>query len=91
MKKEVELTAEIVRGEKKIKKIVLVQPTVMALKGLKMMDVIQMDVDAYVTLLPRISTPTLTKADITAMNPVDFTALATEIVSFFVKADKEAE
>ena len=86
--KFVTLNTPILRGEKEITEITLLKPNVLALKGLKMMDVMQMDVDAYINLLPKITTPTLTKADIYALEPEDFTALCTETIGFFVKTEQ---
>ena len=43
--KVITLTNPLVRGENKITEITVNKPTVPALKGLKMFDVLQMDVD----------------------------------------------
>lgn len=83
--KQVTLSVPVVRGETEITEISLTKPNVAALKGLKMFDVMQLDVDAYCQLLPRITTPSLTKADILNLDTADFTALCTETVGFFVK------
>ena len=49
--KVITLTNPLVRGENKITEITVNKPTVPALKGLKMFDVLQMDVDALQVLL----------------------------------------
>ena len=53
----------IKRGEKEFTEITMLKPTVAALKGLKMFDVLQMDVDALQVLLPRVTQPMLHKND----------------------------
>ncbi|MFZ7109587.1 phage tail assembly protein [Avibacterium avium] len=85
--KQVTLIQALVRGEKEITEISVLKPNIAALKGLKMFDVMQMDVDAYCQLLPRVTSPALTKADVLNLDPIDFTALCSEIVGFFVKTE----
>ena len=80
--KMIELINPIVRGEKEFKEIIVLKPTVPALKGLKLVDVLQVDVDAMQLLLPRITQPMLHKADFVNMEVDDFTELATAAVSF---------
>lgn len=72
----------ITRGEKVIKTVTLNKPTTGALRGMKLADVLQMDVDAITRLLPRISEPALTEADVATLDPADFTSLALEVVGF---------
>lgn len=57
--KIISLTNPITRGENQITEITVNKPTVPALKGLKMFDVLQMDVDALQVLLARVTTPVL--------------------------------
>lgn len=85
--KQVTLTQALVRGEKEITEISVLKPNIAALKGLKMFDVMQMDVDAYCQLLPRVTSPALTKVEVLNLDPIDFTALCSEIVGFFVKTE----
>ncbi|PPU50061.1 phage tail protein, partial [Xanthomonas arboricola pv. corylina] len=55
-------------------------------------DVLQLDVTALATLLPRISSPTLTTADVNAMDPADLLAVGQEVQVFFLpKAQREAD
>ncbi|MGQ5277846.1 phage tail assembly protein, partial [Xanthomonas arboricola pv. corylina] len=50
------------------------------------------DVTALATLLPRISSPTLTTADVNAMDPADLLAVGQEVALFFLpKAQREAD
>lgn len=61
------------------------KPTVPALKGLKMFDVLQMDVDALQVLLARVTTLVLHKSDFVTMEVADFTELAAAAVGFLGK------
>lgn len=62
----------------------LARPTVAALKGLQLAMVQVQDVAALVRLLPRITTPALTPAQVEALDPADFAALANQVSLFFV-------
>jgi hypothetical protein len=79
-----QLDEPIKRGESEIKEVSLRRPDAGSLRGLKMIDVLQMDVSALQTLIPRISQPTLTAADVAAMCPADLLQFGTEVASFFM-------
>ena len=52
-------------------------------------DLLRLDVAALITVLPRISSPTLTAQDAQQLDLVDLTALGTEVLGFFMtKADR---
>ncbi|MGC6408479.1 phage tail assembly protein [Bisgaard Taxon 45] len=89
--KSIVLSTPIQRGDQEIKEIQVLKPTVQALKGLKMFDVVQVDVNAMEILLPRITVPKLHKADFAQMDIEDFTELATAAVNFLVKNSTETE
>ena len=88
--KVITLTNPLVRGETKITDITVNKPTVPALKGLKMFDVLQMDVDALQVLLTRVTNAVLHKSDFSTMEVADFTELAAVAVGFLGK-NSEAE
>ena len=51
----------------------------------------QVRAHVLITVLPRITTPTLTAQDVSQLDLVDLTALGGEVLGFFVsKADREA-
>ncbi|MFZ5272149.1 phage tail assembly protein [Enterobacter asburiae] len=56
-----------------------------SLRGLKLYDVMQSDVDSLMKMIPRVTEPALLEHEILTMDNVDFVALATGIVSFLVK------
>ena len=89
--KIITLSAPILRGDKQITEITVNKPTVPALKGLKMFDVLQMDVDALQVLLPRVTQPVLHKADFATMEVADFTELSAVAVSFLGKNSETEE
>ena len=89
--KVVTLSTPIKRGEKEFAYITVIKPTVAALKGLKMFDVLQMDVDALQILLPRVTQPMLHKNDFVNMDVADFTELVGAAISFLGKNSAEEE
>lgn len=89
--KIITLTNPIMRGEKQFSEITVNKPSVPALKGLKMFDVLQMDVDALQVLLPRVTQPVLHKADFATMEVADFTELSAAAVGFLGKNSETEE
>nr|WP_289883486.1 phage tail assembly protein [Xanthomonas arboricola]MDN0204411.1 phage tail assembly protein [Xanthomonas arboricola pv. corylina]MDN0217475.1 phage tail assembly protein [Xanthomonas arboricola pv. corylina] len=80
----------MVRGEQTITDLKVRKPGAGELRGLKLAELLQMDVTALATLLPRISSPTLTTADVNAMDPADLLAVGQEVALFFLpKAQRE--
>lgn len=89
--KIITLSLPIMRGDKQITDITVIKPTVPALKGLKMFDVLQMDVDSMQKLLPRVTQPVLHKADFDSMEVADFTELSAAAVGFLGKNSETEE
>lgn len=90
--KTITLKQPITRGETQITEIQVRKPNVPALKGLKLLDLMQSDVNALSTLLPRITQPMLTKADIDRLDVADFTKLTGAVFEVMgVGEDDEAE
>lgn len=87
----VTLSSGIRRGETLISTVVLRQPTAGELRGTNLLDVMQMNVDAMLKLIPRISTPTLHEPELARLDPADFTALAAKVIGFFVPKDTPTE
>ncbi|GHD59833.1 phage tail assembly protein [Jeongeupia chitinilytica] len=80
----IELDEPIKRGDQIIASITLRKPNSGALRGLNLTDVMQINVSALKTLLPRISDPTLTEADVDKLDPADLLQLGTEVAGFLV-------
>ncbi len=78
------LDTAIVRGETKIESIKLRKPKSGELRGLSMVDIAKLEVDTIHTLIPRISEPVLTEAEVQELEPSDLFAISTEIASFLL-------
>ena len=78
------LDTPIVRGEQTITEITLSKPGAGALRGTQLASLMQMDVAALITVLPRISDPTLTEQDVRQLDPADLLQLGLEVAGFLV-------
>lgn len=85
------LDSPIVRGEQTITSVQLRKPAAGELRGVALSDLLQMDVAALQTVLPRITSPALTTHDVAQLDPADLVQLAGGVVSFLLpKAAREA-
>ena len=85
----VTLSEPILRGEQKIETLNLRKPKAGELRGLSLADVITSDITALLTLIPRISEPSLTSVDVDALDPADLVEIGGAIRGFFMtKAEK---
>lgn len=83
--KTVVLDTPIQRGKNQITEVVLRKPQSGALRGTRLQAIMDMDVSAMMTVIPRISTPTLTPQEMAELDPADLTALSVEVVTFLLK------
>lgn len=87
---QVELDRPIQRAGQAIAALQLRKPTAGELRGLSLVAVLQMDVDALATLLPRISTPTIHKPEALAMDPADLLACGIVVSGFLQQKGAKA-
>ena len=85
MMKNVPLPKPITIGDKEITSIDLRKPKAGEMRGLKTMDLLQMDINAHSTLVPRIC-PEITTAVFNDLEPENLTVIQGEVVNFFVGA-----
>jgi Phage tail assembly chaperone proteins, E, or 41 or 14 len=85
----VTLDSPIKRGDTEITSVMVRKPMPGSLRGTKMSDILQGDVNALLTVLPRITEPTLLEPEIAVMDPSDFGELTGAVIGFFLtKAQK---
>lgn len=83
--KTIQLDTPIMRGKTEITEIVLRKPQSGALRGIRLQAIMDMDVNAMMTVIPRFSSPALTAQEIAEMDPADLTAMSVEVVTFLLK------
>lgn len=77
------------RGDTEIKQVELIKPTAGSLRGVRLADLCQSDVDALLTVLPRITMPSLTKTECNALDPIDLISLGGKVIGFLqTKSDE---
>jgi hypothetical protein len=82
------LDTPIKRGSDSITSIELRKPNAGELRGLNLTDLLQMDVTALQRVLPRISTPTLTEAEVSAMDVADLVQCGATVMGFLLSKGK---
>lgn len=80
----IQLDSPFQRGEQVIKEITLRKPLAGELRGTALSALVSLDVDALQRILPRISTPTLTEADIGSLDPADLVQLGGAFAGFLL-------
>lgn len=79
----------IKRGDTAITQVELNKPTAGSLRGVRLADLCQSDVDALLTVLPRITVPSLTKAECNNLDPVDLISLGGKVIGFLQSKSDE--
>ncbi|WP_370555605.1 phage tail assembly protein [Edwardsiella tarda] len=82
--KRITLDTPIQRGGNDITELVLHKPQSGALRGTRLQAIIDLDVNALMTLIPRIATPALTTQEVTALDPADLMVIAIEVATFLL-------
>lgn len=80
----VTLDTALVRGEQCIDTVTLRKPQAGELRGTSLSALVNLDVEALQRVLPRISTPTLTEADVAALDPADLLQLGGAFANFLL-------
>lgn len=87
----VELDAPIVRGTQTITSVTIRKPMAGELRGVALVDLMQLDVLALRKVLPRITTPSLTDIEIGRMDPADLVQCGVAVSGFLLQKSAKAE
>lgn len=85
------LDTPIRRGTTSIDSITLRKPNSGELRGVSLAELLQMDVNSLIKVLPRISSPSLTTVEVTSMDPADLVALSTKITGFLLQKSTKTD
>ena len=80
------LSKAVTRDGKPVTAITLREPSAGELRGIKLFDLVQGNTGALIDLLPRISTPTLTKQEVLSLSLRD-TMLALNLVATMITGE----
>lgn len=81
----VPLDQPLMRGETIIATVAVRKPMAGDLRGIKLTELLALDVESVQKLLPRITTPNLLPHEVVQLDPADLTELATKVAGFFVR------
>lgn len=87
----VTLDTPILRGEQTITTVTLRKPASGELRGTSLTALLHLDVNALTAVLPRISEPTLTEADVRNMDPADLVQMGGAVAGFLLQKGLKAE
>jgi hypothetical protein len=87
----VPLDTPIRRGTTSIDRITLRKPNSGELRGVSLVELLQMDVTSLIKVVPRISSPALTTIEVTAMDPADLLALSSKISGFLLQKSAKTD
>lgn len=87
----VTLDYPIKRGDTEVTAITLRKPLAGQLRGIKLGELLNLDVGSVQMLLPRISTPTLLQHEVAQLDPADLAELSMKVASFFARKSIRAE
>tara|TARA_R110002012_G_scaffold321621_2_gene550171 strand:- start:11398 stop:11748 length:351 start_codon:yes stop_codon:yes gene_type:complete len=89
----VTLDTPLMRGKTEVTEIQFRKPNAGELRGVSLTDLLQMQTDALVTVIPRISLPSLTATEVRTMDVADLVQCGGEIISFLLpkRAKEQAE
>lgn len=78
------LETPITRGQTTIDKVTIRKPRTGELRGVRLVDLANLDVQAMVTVLPRVTAPALTQFEVENLELSDFTEMASKVAIFLV-------
>ncbi len=87
----VTLDTPIIRGKTTIDTITLRKPASGELRGVQLVELLNMDVASLIKVIPRISSPGITAPEAAGMDPADLLACGSKITSFLLQKSVKTE
>ncbi|UXY16720.1 phage tail assembly protein [Chitiniphilus purpureus] len=85
------LDTALVRGEQTIATLTLRKPNAGELRGISLVELTRLEAGALITLLPRITEPTLLPEEARRLDPADLLQCGTEVTNFLLPKAVKAE
>ncbi|MBI6600231.1 MULTISPECIES: phage tail assembly protein [Pseudomonas] len=85
------LDTPIRRGTTSIDSITLRKPNSGELRGVSLVELLQMDVGSLIKVLPRISSPSITAIEVAGMDPADLLALSSKVSGFLLQKSAKTD
>ncbi|WP_454255175.1 phage tail assembly protein [Pseudomonas sp. Marseille-Q8238] len=87
----VTLDEPIVRANQTISELTLRKPMSGELRGVALVDLLNLEVNALRKVLPRITTPLITDVEVGRLDPADLVELGSTVAGFLVRKSVKAE
>jgi len=85
--KKITLRKGLTLNGEAVTEVTIRRPNTGELRGIKLMDVLQLDVSELMKLLSRIMVPFANESDLADLDPADLTALGVGVIDFFTPSD----
>lgn len=82
------LNTPITRGDTTISELTIACPKTGSLRGLALADVVKMETDAMIKLIPRLTTPAIAEHEVADLSVDDYVNVATAVIGFFAPPEK---
>lgn len=89
-KNTVELDFPFQRGDTTLHTVTLRKPLAGELRGIKLSELLALEVGSMQQVLPRITTPTMTVNEVAQLDPADLMELSMRVAGFFVRKSVRA-
>ncbi|MNT56963.1 Phage tail protein E [compost metagenome] len=87
-KPTITLTTPLQRGELTLTELALTKPAKVAqLRGINTVELLNLNVDALIKFIPRVSSPSLTEQEVGNLDPADLLQAGMIIIGFFIKPE----
>lgn len=87
----VELDEPLQRGNTTVSSVTVRKPMSGELRGVSLVDLLNLEVNALRKVLPRITTPSLTDHEVGRLDPADMVELGSKVAAFLVRKSVKAE
>ncbi|QFG28485.1 phage tail assembly protein [Pseudomonas umsongensis] len=87
----VQLDTPIQRGKQLIETVTLRKPCAGELRGIHLAELLNLDVNSLIKVIPRISSPGITAPEAAGMDPADLLAIGGKVVGFLLQKQAKTD
>lgn len=87
----VTLNHPLTRGDQTITAVTVRKPNSGALRGVSILELVRMQTESVMTILPRVTEPALIEAEVNELDPSDLLQFGIEVAGFLLPPDKNSQ
>ena len=87
----INLDEPLKRGEQTISSVTVRKPAAGELRGVTLSDLLNLEVNALIKVLPRVTSPSLTEQEVARLDPADLVQLGSKVAGFLLPKSVKAE